>query len=130
MVTLKIRYCHNMFDKLAIREFTNAMLVQAMLFYGIRWQTVGFDSNHAHITLDMGIRSRPEIAKLLKGFTAPRIFKEFPWLKKWLFRSHGFWSPVMDGRDGDMKFYNKYVEGQKYGARNALQNQSKLTAFV
>ena len=126
MMTLKTRYCHNVFDKHALREFTNAVLVQAMLLYGIRWQKIAFDCNHAYITPDMGIRSKPEIAKLLKGFTTPRIFKEFPWLKKWLFRSHGFWNPATDGRTGDMNFYNRYVEGQKYG----LQNQSKLTAYA
>ena len=130
MMTLKARYCHNVFDKPAIREFTNSLLVQAMLLYGIRWQKLGFDSNHVHITLDLGIRSKPEIAKLLKGFTAPRIFKQFSWLRYRLFCSHGFWNPATDGRTGDMNFYNKYVDGQKYGAKDVLRNQSKLTVFV
>ena len=126
MMTLKTRYCHNVFDKEVVRIFTNAMLIEAMARYEIRWQKIGFDNNHVHITLDLGIRSKPEVAKLLKGYSAPRIFKEFPWLKKWLFRSHGFWNPATDGRTGDMNFYNRYVEGQKYG----LQNQAKLSDFA
>ncbi len=126
MMTLKVKYCHNIFDKQAIREFTNAVLIQALLNYEIQWQKIGFDNNHVHITLDLGIRSKPEIAKLLKGFTAPKIFKEFSWLKSWLFRSGGFWNPATDCRSGDMNFYNKYVQGQKYG----IKDQTKLSAFV
>ena len=87
---------------------------------------MGFDSNHVHIALDLGLRSKPEVAKCLKGFTAPRIFREFPWLRSRLFRSHGFWNPATDGRTGDMHFYSHYIDGQKYG----LRNQTKLTAFA
>ena len=38
MLTMKTRYCHNVFDKQAIREYTDAMLTEAMDFYGIRWR--------------------------------------------------------------------------------------------
>jgi REP element-mobilizing transposase RayT len=126
MMTLKVRYCHNVFDIQAVREFTNAVLTEALDFYEIRWKKKSFDSNHVHITLDMGIKNKPEIAKKLKGFTAPKIFKQFPWLKSRLFRSHGFWNPATDGRTGDMNFYDKYLDRQKYG----LRNQAKLLAFL
>jgi len=126
MMTLKVKYCHNFFDKQAIREFTDAVLTQALDYYEIRWRKKSFDNNHVHITLDMGLKSKPEIAKKLKGFTAPKIFKEFPWLKSRLFRGHGFWNPATDGRSGDMEFYDKYIDKQKY----ALTNQAKLTAFI
>ena len=126
MMTLKTRYCHNVFDKKEIREFTDAMLSEALDFYEIRWRKKSFDNNHVHITLDMGIKSKPEIAKLLKGFTAPKIFKEFPWLRIRLFRSHGFWNPATDGRSGDMNFYDRYLDRQKYG----IIDQVKLSAFL
>ena len=100
MMTLKVRYCHPVFDKAVIREFTDAVLTEALSYYEIRWEKKSFDSNHVHIILEVGIRSKPEIAKCLKGFTAPRIFKEFPWLRSRLFRSHGFWNPATDGRTG------------------------------
>ena len=125
-MTLKVRYCHNIFDKQLIREFTNAVLTQAMLLYGIQFRKMRFDSNHVHIILDMGIRDKPTIAKLLKGFSAPKIFKEFAWLRSSLFRSHGLWNPATDGRTGDMNYYDKYLDTQKYG----IQNQEKLTAFL
>lgn len=126
MMTLKVRYCHNVFDKQAIREFTDAMLTEAMDFYEIRWKKKTFDNNHVHIILDMGILSKPQIAKKIKGFTTPRIFKAFPWLRSRLFRSRGFWNPATDGRTGDMHFYDKYLDRQKYG----MKNQAKLTAFA
>lgn len=131
MMTLKVKYCHNMFDKVAIREFTDAMLTEALNYYGIRWRKKSFDSNHVHITLDKGIYSKPEVAKKLKGFTAPKILKEFWWLKSWLFRGGGFWNPATDGRSGDMDFYDGYLDGQKYGARaEALKHQTKLAAYT
>ncbi len=126
MMTLKVKYCHNIFDKQAIREFTDAVLTEALDFYEIPWKKKGFDSNHVHITLNMGIKSKPEIAKKLKGFTTPKIFKEFPWLQSRLFRGHGFWNPATDGRTGDMNFYDKYLDCQKYG----LNNQAKLSAYL
>ncbi len=130
MMTLKVRYCHNVFDKTAIREYTNAVLEQARDYYEIRWQKISFDSNHVHITLDMGIKSKPELAKKLKGFTAPKIFKEFPWLRSRLFRSKGFWNSATDGRTGDMNFYDKYLDQQKYGKDNTGSSQQKLVTYV
>jgi len=129
MVTLKLKYCHNIFDKQAIREFTDAVLTEALDYYEIRWQKKSFDSNHVHINLDLGIKSKPEIAKKLKGFTAPKILKEFPWLKVRLF-TKGFWNPVMDGRTGDMNYYDKYLDKQKYGLATKDSTQSKLAAFT
>ena len=126
MMTFKTRYCHNVFDKKVIREYTNAVLTEALQHYEIRWRKKAFDSNHVHINLCMGIYSKPEIAKKLKGFTAPKIFKEFWWLKSWLFRSGGFWSPVTDGRSGDMNFYDRYLSTQKYG----MPDQVKLSTFL
>jgi REP element-mobilizing transposase RayT len=130
MLTIKVRYCHKVFDIQAIREFTRALLFEALHFYEIRYRKISFDNNHVHITLDMGIWSKPELAKLLKGFTAPRIFKEFPWLRSRLFRSKGFWSPATDGRSGDMDFYDKYLDTQKYGNENVSYVQKRLSAYT
>src|SRR3990167_7820133 len=126
MLSLKTKYCHNIFDKRAIREYTDAVLTEALQKYGIQWKKKAFDSNHVHINLCMGIYSKPEIAKKLKGFTATKIFKEFWLLKSWLFRSGGFWSPVTDGRSGDMNFYDRYLSTQKYG----MPDQVKLSTFL
>jgi len=125
MLTLKTKYCHNIFDKRAIREYTDVALTDALTHYGIMWRKKTFDSNHVHINLCMGIYSKPEIAKKLKGFTAPKILKEFWWLKSWLFRGGGFWNSATDGRSGDMDFYDRYLDQQKY----APTSQKTLFAF-
>jgi|SRR3989338_7599605 len=128
MMTFKTRYCHNVFDKKEIRDYANEVISEALDHYGIRWQKKSFDSNHVHVNLDMGIYSKPEIAKMLKGFTAPKIFKKFPWLRSRLFRSSGFWNPATDGRTGDMEYYDKYLDRQKYSAMSL--SQMMLRAFT
>ena len=126
MMTLKVKYCHNIFDIQPIREFAKAVLEQALHQYGVRYKSIGFDSNHVHINLDLGLYSRPALAKKLKGFTAPRILKEFWWLKSRLFRGGGFWNPATDSRTGDMDFYEHYVANQKYGCAQ----QQKLSNYA
>ena len=130
MMTLKVKYCHNVFDNSAIREFTNAILTIALDKYEIRWTKMSFDNNHVHINLDIGIKSKPEIAKKLKSFSASKIFKEFPWLRSRLFRGHGFWNPATDGRTGDMEFYDGYLDKQKYALVNRRSYQEKISAYV
>ncbi len=129
MLSLKTKYCHNIFDKKAVREYTDAVLTEALTHYEIRWRKKTFDSNHVHINLCMGIYSKPEIAKRLKGFTAPKILKEFWWLKSWLFRGGGLWNPATDGRSGDMDFYDHYLDQQKYAptAQKTLNNFAFFT---
>jgi len=50
----------------------------------------------------MGIYSKPELAKKLKGVTAPKILKEFWWLKSWLFRGGGHSRLTKNGRCVDI----------------------------
>ena len=126
MMTMKVRYCHNIFDNATIRENADAVLTEALEFYEVRWRKKSFDNNHVHTILDMGIYSKPELSKKLKGYTGAKIIKKFPWLKSRLFRSKGFWNPATDVRTGDMHFYDKYLDKQKYGMRN----QTKLSVFV
>ena len=42
MVTLKIKYCHNIFDKRTIREYTDAVLTEALTHYGIKTIIIDF----------------------------------------------------------------------------------------
>jgi len=126
MLTLKTKYCHNIFDKRAIREYTDAVLTEALRKYEVQWTKKSFDSNHVHINLCLGIYSKPELAKKLKGFTAPKILKEFWWLKSWLFREGGFWNPATNGRSGNMDVYGRYLDKQKY----ALAAQKTLFGFA
>ena len=125
MMTLKVKYCHAIFDMQNIRVDTDQLLKEALLFYDILWKDIGFDNNHVHITLEMGIYNKPEIAKRLKGYIARKLFQKHPWLKKKYFWGSGLWNPATDGRTGNMDFYGRYVRGQKYGTKD----QTKLTVF-
>src|SRR3989344_1081320 len=63
---------------------------------------LGFDDNHVHMVLDLGIKSKPELAKKVKGFVGRKFFMVFPELKKskaegGLFWDSGLWSPASYG---------------------------------
>jgi REP element-mobilizing transposase RayT len=131
MATFKIKYCHHLFDNQAVRELVDALINEAFQIYEIRHKKLAFDSDHAHMIIDMGIYSKPEIAKKIKGYVAKNIFRLMPWLKndRWnggYFWDSGFWNPAYDIRNvNDMAFYLRYLDKQKYSGTG----QKMLTAY-
>lgn len=131
MATFKVKYCHKLFDIQAVRELCLALFYEAFAFYGITCRKIAFDSDHAHMIIDMGLYSKIELAKKLKGFTAKHLFRLMPWLKynKWeggYFWDSGLWNPAYDIRSiNDMDFYDRYLDKQKYSDTN----QKTLTAY-
>ena len=123
MATFKIKYCHKLFDNLGIRELTEALLNQAFEKYNIIYRKIAFDSDHVHMIIDMGLYSKIDLAKKLKGYVAKGIFKFIPSLKndRWdggYFWDSGFWSPAYDIRSiNDMGVYLRYLDKQKYSAK-------------
>lgn len=126
MVTFKVKYCHKIFDILGVRELTDALLHQAFDKYNINCRKLSFDSDHVHIILDIGLYSKPEIAKKIKGYVGRKLLDMIPWLKKTKFWGSGLWNPAYDIRSiNDMDFYERYLDKQKY----ACAGQRMLTAF-
>jgi REP element-mobilizing transposase RayT len=131
MATFKIKYCHKLFDILAIRELTDALINEAFQVYKIRHKKLAFDSDHVHMIIDMGLYSKPQIAKKLRGYVASNLFRLMPWLEadKWkggYFWNSGFWNPAYDIRNvSDMGFYMRYLDRQKYSSTN----QTMLTSY-
>ena len=131
MATFKVKYYHKVFDIRAVRELSLVLFYEAFAFYGIRWRKITFDSDHVHMILDMGIYSKIELAKKLKGFTAKHLFSLIPWLKnnKWeggYFWGSGFWNPAYDIQSiNDMAIYDRYLDRQKYSSTN----QKTLEAY-
>ena len=122
--TFKVKYCHKIFDVTAVKQLCDTLLHEAFVLYQIRCQKLAFDSDHAHMIIDMGLYSKPQIAKLLKGYVAKNLFRLMPWLKanKWeggYFWNSGFWNPAYDIRSvNDINFYNRYLDRQKYSSTN------------
>ena len=124
MATFKVKYCHKIFDIRAVRELTDALINEAFQLYKIRHKKMAFASDHVHMIIDMGLYDKIQIAKKIKGYVAKNLFRHMPWLKasKWeggYFWNSGLWNPAYDIRNvGDMDFYLRYLDRQKYSASN------------
>ncbi|MBD3203778.1 hypothetical protein GF327_05760 [Candidatus Woesearchaeota archaeon] len=56
-------------------------LVEAAYRYQIPLGEIGFADNHLHVLADICNYKRPEVGKMLKGYTAKKFFEFFPELK-------------------------------------------------
>jgi len=125
MATFKIKYCHKIFRFKSIRSVCSILLEKAMIHNGIRYKKIGFDDDHVHIQLDMGLYSKPEIAKKLKGFVARKLLHAFPWVKEKYFWGSGLWNPAYDIRAHDPEVISRYIDKQKY----SHSGQTMLSAY-
>ena len=131
MATFKIKFCNKLFDIKAVRVLTEVLFIEAFQFYSIYCQKISFDSDHVHMLIDMGIYSKPQLAKMLKGYVAKNLFRLMPWLKnnRWdggYFWNSGLWNPAYDIRGvKDIEVYRRYLDKQKY----ACKAQTMLTTY-
>ena len=125
MATFKVKYCHKIFDIAFVRKACCRLLEEAMQKYKIRYEKIGFDEDHVHIMLEMGLLGKPEIAKRLKGYTGKKLLASFSWLKKKYLWGSGLWNPAYDIRTHDPGVISRYIDKQKY----AYAGQNVLTAF-
>lgn len=133
----KVKYCHKIFDNFGYRNACHGLFLQALKKYNIRCKQkeFGFDDNHVHMVLDLGLMSRPEIAKKLKGYVARKFFKIFAELKLpkeqgGLFWGSGLWSPASySNSPSDLEFTMNYIKRQKYGSERDQAKQYRLSLF-
>jgi len=126
MATFKIKYCHKIFDIVAVRQLCDALLHEAFSLYKVNCRKLAFDSDHVHMILDLGLYSKIELAKKIKGFVAKQLFKLMPWLKRQRFWGSGLWNPAYDIRSiNNMDFYNRYLDKQKYSSTH----QTMLSSY-
>ena len=132
----KIRYCHKIFDNEMYRQKMGELLHEAATRYQIPIGEMGFDSDHVHFMADVGLYSRPEVAKFLRGYTGKKFFEYFPELKqhKWeggLFWNSGLWNPsYYIGSPRNLADTIAYIQKQKYGSKGRGKTQSTLEIFV
>jgi len=74
----KVKYCHKIFDNKEVREECDRLFDEASERYDIPIDGKGFDSNHVHMKVDMGIYTKPDVAKKLKGYIGKKLLKRFP----------------------------------------------------
>src|SRR3989338_6677894 len=132
----KIKYCHKIFDDEQVRNYCEKLFQEACKIYEIKMSELGFDNNHVHMLVDIGLRTRPEVAKLLKGYTAKKLFQKFLWMKKskqegGLFWKSGLWNPsyYMESPK-DLARIVKYIRNQKYGKKIIDKNQKSLLNYA
>ncbi len=129
----KIKYCHPIFDDELYREGMNTLLLEAAYEHEIVLGEVGFDNNHVHFMVDVGMYKREEVAKLLRGYTAKKFFEFFPELKRpksegGLFWDSGLWSPAYYmGSPQNFENTVKYIRNQKYGRSSPLSDRRQTT---
>ena len=78
----KVKYCHVIFDDEIYREGLRTLLLEAAYRNEIPVGEIGFDNNHVHFMVDICNYSRPQVAKLLRGYSAKKFFECFPELKR------------------------------------------------
>ena len=123
--SFKVKYCHHIFDNEAVRNECSIFFIEAFERNNIRYQELGFDNNHVHGIIDIANYSRPQIAKLIKGYVAKRFFKMFPYIKRKYFYGSGLWSPAyyMESVGRDIEFMKSYVRKQRYYLPHLTQSK-------
>lgn len=122
----KVKYCHKIFDIKEVREECDKLFDEASKLYGIPINGKGFDSDHVHMKVDVGNYSRPQVAKMLKGYVAKKLLKKFQWLKQRYFWGSGLWNPSSYIASAhNLVGLDKYLKKQKWFD----PNQTRLVSF-
>lgn len=110
----KVKYCHNIFDNEQVKNRCETIFREVAQEKGFEIGETGFDRNHVHSLIEIGVYSRPEIAKFLKGTSAKKLFNEFPEMKKQYFWGSGMWNPSYwaDAVGEDEQRVTPYIKNQ------------------
>jgi putative transposase len=129
-VSLKTKYTHEVFDIREFREACNEMMIQIFHDYGIEYNRIGFDSDHLHAILDLGMKQASELIKIMKGVSGRKLLEKFPEIKKKYFWGSGLWSGTkyVHSVGRDIKAIERYVAKQRYF--NIPQGQKSLFEFA
>jgi len=113
-ISFKVKYCHKIFQYERIEFVCRKIFLQTAKDLDIDIQELGFDKDHVHMIVDIGLKSMPEVAKYLKGRSGYKILKAFPWLKKKYFWSSGLWNPAtyFDSLGNNESRLRNYVKQQ------------------
>lgn len=123
------KYRHKIFKHKEVKDFCEGVFYQIAEEYGFSIEELGFDIDHVHLVINLTNKySACQVAKLLKGISARKLFQAFPWLKSKYFWGSHLWSPAyfFDSVGTVNKgIINNYVKKQEIKG-----NQLRLNAFM
>ena len=116
-VMFKVKYCHKIFDDVRVEKRCAEILRETACEYGMQVDCIGFDRDHLHAIVDIGLLAIWQAVKLFKGKTAKLLLREFPHLKRQYFWASGLWNP---------SYWADSVGAASYEAiQNYVKNQGK-----
>ena len=114
-VRFKVKYCHRIFRFARLKSFCEAVMRQTAHEQKIEIKEIGFEDDHVHLLISFGpAMSLAKAVGLLKGASAFKMFRAFPWLKGILWGGH-LWNPAyFFDSVGDSSYDNlqSYVRNQ------------------
>ena len=130
----KAKYCHNIFDDEQVKNRCEKIFREVSEKYDFEIAELGFDRNHVHSLIEIGVYSRPQIAKFLKGTSAKKLLHEFPYLKQKYFWGSGMWNPSYwgDAVGEDEQRVTPYIRNQGKPKPKIPTNtlQKKMSDFI
>jgi len=113
-ISFKVKYSHHVFTFRSVKERCKEVFYEVAVAYKLTITDIGFGKDHVHLIVDIGLRSVPEVVKLLKGTSAKVLLREFPWLKEDYFWNSGLWSPAtyFDSVGQNYQDVSNYVNSQ------------------
>lgn len=92
-VRFKVKYCHKIFRFQRVKSFCEHAMKQIAQLHGIEIKEIGFDKDHVHLLVSLNpSMSIAKAMHLLKGASAYKMFRAFPWLRSILWGGH-LWNP-------------------------------------
>jgi len=93
-VRFKVKYCHKIFRFARVKSFCESVMMKTAQSHKIEIKEIGFDQDHVHLLVSFGpAMTLSHVVGLLKGASAFKMFRAFPWLKGLLWGGH-FWNPA------------------------------------
>ena len=129
----KTKYSHKVFEREPnFREACEKIFYEIAEENNIDIGIPGFDDNHMHMVVDIGLKSIPYIKKLFKGTSGRKLFQQFPAIKQKYFWGSGLWarSVYFFGVGRDKKQMEEYVAKQKFAGRRFRMDKHQKTLFV
>ena len=115
-VRFKVKYCHKIFRFERVKRLCEAILLATAQSQRIEIREIGFGDEHVHLLISISpAMSLAKAVGLLKGSSAFKLFRAFPWLRNILWGGH-LWNPAYyfdSVGDSSYERLEEYVRNQQ-----------------